>query len=289
MCIAFLGTNVGHKFPLVLALNRDEDPRRPTAPLHEWDYKGYRIIAGRDLESRGTWFGWSATTKQFAVLTNRRRKSESVQQVLDNRRRTSEEINLRKNTYTSRGILVCDVLRDGLDFPLAQQDHLYRPFNLLLGSLENGLMHVSEENVGLGGTLLDEEKVIVMTNSNDINPSWPKAVRGKQLFQQVINQVSGDETEESLAEKLLTTVLMDSKTFKIDEQPQDERDQGDYTAQLTASIFLPKNEVWHTRSSTVLIVDKANNATIIEWMHPTCQSTSNERVKTCVKVPRTLI
>jgi uncharacterized protein with NRDE domain len=286
MCIAFVATDVASgRFPLVLALNRDESPHRPTAKLHEWDFENCPLIAGRDLQSHGTWFGYSPQHLQFAVLTNRRRRSEEIQQVWQIRRHSSGYQTLPKGEkYTSRGLLVCDVLRDGIDFSASQSGRLYQPFNLLLGSADNGLLvHVSEENVSLGGKKLTEETVYAMTNAGEMNPPWPKAVRGKQLFRQVLSQEhSAKETAEGLAEQLFAQVLMDSKTFQLAEQPQEERAQGDDVARVTGSIFIPKNEVWHTLSSTVLVVDQNKTATIVEWTHPTCQSPNEGPTKTCI-------
>lgn len=54
--------------PLVLALNRDELLARPTAPVARWD--DAPIVAGRDLESGGTWFGVGA--RVIAGITNHR-------------------------------------------------------------------------------------------------------------------------------------------------------------------------------------------------------------------------
>lgn len=53
---------------LVLALNRDEYLARRTAPLARWD--DAPIVAGRDLESGGTWFGVGA--RVVAGITNHR-------------------------------------------------------------------------------------------------------------------------------------------------------------------------------------------------------------------------
>lgn len=285
MCIAFVATNVADgRFPLVLALNRDESPHRPTAKLHEWDNENYPLIAGRDLKSRGTWFSYNPKDARFAVLTNRRRRSEEVQHLWEARKQSSEYQPLPKSQdYTSRGLLVCDgVLLDGSDFSESQAGRLYRPFNLLLGSVENGLTHVSEDNVSTGGKKLTGENICAMTNADEVNPLWPKAVHGKDLFRSVLDEVAPEDSAEALAEELFARVLMDPKSFKLNEQPEDERAQGDEVARLTGSIFIPKNEAWHTLSSTVLVVDQNKKATIVEWTHPTCKRPNDKPIKTCI-------
>jgi uncharacterized protein with NRDE domain len=54
--------------PLILALNRDELLGRKTAPLSRWGDEP--LVAGRDLEAGGTWFGVGRTV--VAGLTNHR-------------------------------------------------------------------------------------------------------------------------------------------------------------------------------------------------------------------------
>ncbi|KAL3942099.1 MAG: hypothetical protein SGBAC_003636, partial [Bacillariaceae sp.] len=186
----------------------------------------------------------------------------------------------RGTNYKSRGLLVCDVLKDGYDFAKNQKGSSYRPFNLLLGSITDGLVHVSEDNVHHNGAKLTAESVYVMTNANNMNPPWPKAVRGKKLFEEVLNDISPESTAETIADKLFHVVLLDAKQFALSEQPDDERDQGDDVAQLTGSIFIPKNEVWHTLSSTVLIVDVNKVVTIVEWSHPLCRDGRDDPTKT---------
>ena len=303
MCITFAGINVANgRFPIVLALNRDENPFRETAPLSEWEYDGtYRIVGGQDLQSKGTWFGYSKEHQRFAVLTNRRRRSEMSQAAWEERRcRMDEEADqetrllsealaqIPNHTYKSRGLLVCDVIKDGYNFAENQKRSFYRPFNLLLGSAKDGLVHVSEDNMHENGSKLTGESVYVMTNADNINPPWPKAVRGKILFEKVLNGISAQDNSETIADILFERVLVDAKQFALSEQPEDEREQGDDVAQLTGSIFIPKNEVWHTLSSTVLIVDENQVATIVEWTHPTIRDgrdTPTRTVMTCHEKP----
>lgn len=274
MCIAFVATNAcDGNFPLIVALNRDESPHRPTAILHQWDHGDFSIIGGRDLESSGTWFGWSARHQRFAVLTNRRRSD------------VQRESQKSMSKYTSRGLLVCDVLRDGSTFFGRNQDQIYRPFNLLLGSVEEGITHISEDSISFGGEKV-EQNIAVVTNADSIDPNWPKARRGKELFQQILlNQSStSSKSVQELAETIYHKVLLDAKSFTLEEQPADERAQGDQVAQVTGSIFIPKNKYWHTLSSTVLIVDKNNNSSVIEWTHPTCNGPRVDATKTTMVV-----
>ena len=70
MCLILLGWKVHPEYPLIVAANRDEFHARPAAGAAFWpDQPG--ILAGRDLEARGTWMGVSRSGK-FSAVTNYR-------------------------------------------------------------------------------------------------------------------------------------------------------------------------------------------------------------------------
>ena len=154
MCLIVLGWRVHPELPLIVAANRDEFHARPAAAAAFWqDHPG--ILAGRDLEARGTWMGVSRTRK-FAAVTNYRGAREP---------RATE----------SRGALVSRFLANGSK-PAEYVDHvkttLYSGFNLLatdgdqLWWMSNretersGAPRRLEPGIyGLGNTLLDAPEV----------------------------------------------------------------------------------------------------------------------------------
>jgi uncharacterized protein with NRDE domain len=71
MCLVALAIDTHRRFPLVIAANRDEFFARPAARLAWWtpDRGGPAILAGRDLQSGGTWLGLTAEGR-LALLTN---------------------------------------------------------------------------------------------------------------------------------------------------------------------------------------------------------------------------
>jgi uncharacterized protein with NRDE domain len=70
MCLIVLAWRAHPDFPLVVAANRDEFHGRPADAAAFWtDHPG--ILAGRDLEARGTWMGVSRGGR-FAAVTNYR-------------------------------------------------------------------------------------------------------------------------------------------------------------------------------------------------------------------------
>lgn len=67
MCLVALAWKSHPRWRLVLAGNRDEAHLRPTAALAEWPDSG--LLAGRDLQSGGTWVGLGRDGR-VAVVTN---------------------------------------------------------------------------------------------------------------------------------------------------------------------------------------------------------------------------
>jgi uncharacterized protein with NRDE domain len=70
MCVVALSWADHPRWRLVLAGNRDEFHARPASPLARWKDHG-QLIAGRDLQSGGSWLGVSEHGR-LAVVTNLR-------------------------------------------------------------------------------------------------------------------------------------------------------------------------------------------------------------------------
>jgi uncharacterized protein with NRDE domain len=150
MCLIALGWRAHPEYPLVVAANRDEFHARPAARAAYWDDHP-QVLAGRDLEARGTWMGVSRGGK-FAAVTNYRGGAEP-------------------RAIESRGALVSRFLANGAS-PDAYIDdlkaNLYSGFNLLAAD-ENEMWWMSNRDgrprrlepgiYGLGNTLLDAPEV----------------------------------------------------------------------------------------------------------------------------------
>jgi uncharacterized protein with NRDE domain len=74
MCLILFAWQIRGRQPLIVAANRDEFHARPAAPAAFWEDQP-AILAGRDLEARGTWMGISRGGK-FAAVTNYRGGTE---------------------------------------------------------------------------------------------------------------------------------------------------------------------------------------------------------------------
>lgn len=70
MCLILVGWKTHRDYPLVVAANRDEFHARPATAAAFWPDQP-EILAGRDLQARGTWLG-IARNGRFASVTNYR-------------------------------------------------------------------------------------------------------------------------------------------------------------------------------------------------------------------------
>src|SRR5687768_7793067 len=116
MCLIVLGWRVHPELPLIVAANRDEFHARPAAPAAFWEDHP-SILAGRDLEARGTWMG-VYRSREFAAITKYRgatgpRAMESsvalVSSFLGNGARPGEYIeSLKAGLYSGFNLLATD-------------------------------------------------------------------------------------------------------------------------------------------------------------------------------------
>jgi uncharacterized protein with NRDE domain len=74
MCLIVLAWRRHPGYPLIVAANRDEFHGRAAAPAAFWA-DNPAILAGRDLEAKGTWMG-VARNGRFAAVTNYRGATE---------------------------------------------------------------------------------------------------------------------------------------------------------------------------------------------------------------------
>lgn len=143
MCLILVAWKVHPRFALVVAANRDEFHDRPAMRAGYWEEKP-EVLAGRDLQARGTWMGVSRGGR-FAAVTNYRGGTEP-------------------GAAESRGALVTRYL-EGIDVPeLAERRTAYSGFNLLasdgnelcwLSNRDGGPRRLAPGWYGLGNLLLD--------------------------------------------------------------------------------------------------------------------------------------
>jgi len=166
MCLILIAYRAHAAYPLVIAANRDEYYRRPTAQAAYWADHSH-VLAGRDLECMGTWLGVTRDGR-FAALTNFRDPRE------------------HKADAPSRGHLVSDFLVSNLD-PRTYLESIkdgasrYNGFNLLLGDADGVFCFSSRESAAQ-----ELPPGIHGLSNHLLNTPWPKVVRGKRRLQQTL-------------------------------------------------------------------------------------------------------
>ncbi|HTQ76433.1 MAG TPA: NRDE family protein [Burkholderiales bacterium] len=152
MCLILLAWRRDPAFPLVVAANRDEFHARPAARAGFWD-DAPAVLAGRDLEARGTWMGVSRSGR-FAAVTNFRGAREP-------------------RAVESRGALVAGFLLgdsspEGFVTSLESRKNGYSGFNLLacdggelwwLSNRDGAPRRLAPGVYGLANDLLDTPEV----------------------------------------------------------------------------------------------------------------------------------
>jgi uncharacterized protein with NRDE domain len=233
MCLIALAWQPDSRYHVVIAANRDERHDRPTAALGRWEGEP-SIIAGRDLESGGTWMGVTDDGR-FAAITNFR------------------ELSPPPPDAPSRGTIVADFLRSRLE-PQTWLDSLrerasgFAGFNLFAGTRDtlSFLSNRSEEAMTL-------EPGIYGLSNGPWGAGWPKVERAIDGMERAIDSES---TEEDLLD------LLRDRTGGMDDDLPD-TGVGPEMERFLSPIFI-RGDLYGTRSSTVLTIRKDRSVRIRE-------------------------
>jgi len=224
MCVLAFAWHAHPRWPLVLAGNRDELHARPAAPLARWSPED--VIAGRDLQSGGTWLG-VAEAGHFAVVTNLHGFGPPVPE------------------RASRGALVTRVLAGKATNPLPVALDAYNPFNLIVADPTRARFLTNRPKPGR--TLL--EPGVYGLSNGQLDEPWPKTVRLKSVLTDWLSD--GEHEPERLLDALGERTLPDV------ELPAGSRDP-------SSSPIFTSDPVYGTRCSTVVAIDDAGGGQIIE-------------------------
>jgi uncharacterized protein with NRDE domain len=227
MCLILFAYNAHPRYRLVLAANRDEFYKRPTAPLKYWEDHPH-ILGGRDLEQLGTWMGITRNGR-FAAITNYR-------SALTNR-----------HNAPSRGHLVADFLighQPVADYlqKIRRGAKQYSGFNLIVGDIK-GVHYYSNQNdrpvrlqpgiYGLSNHLLDTP--------------WPKLSQGKQALSSLLREKERIDTDQ------LIEILQDQQVPADDQLP--DTGIGLRLERILSPVFITSPD-YGTRSSSILLIDQ---------------------------------
>jgi len=242
MCLTVFALDHHPRYRLILAINRDEFFERPTAAAEFWP-EAPHVLAGRDLQRGGTWFGVS-TSGRLAAVTNFR------------------EPHGGKYHNKSRGMLVFDYLNgeeraeEYLERISADAD-CYGGFNLLLGDAGR-LFHFS--NRGNGSAAISPG--IHGLSNHLLDTPWPKVVTARQRLENLL------KSDDPQPEELLTLVS-DGSHFPDHLLP--DTGVGLERERMLSSLFILGDD-YGTRSTTILMIDRENRVTFLEQSYDRRQS-----------------
>ena len=134
MCTVIIYKNKKSLWPFIVSFNRDEFFSRKTLiPKRHWKKHSY-ILAGKDLEKGGTWFGINDHGLFICVSNRNKNKNKDV----------------KKNNLISRGQLVISLLKEK-NIIVAKNKILndikyenYNGFNLIISNYKNTFLYIHD-------------------------------------------------------------------------------------------------------------------------------------------------
>jgi uncharacterized protein with NRDE domain len=224
VCLVVFAQGERPDLPLVIAANRDEFLRRPTARAAFWgDAPG--LLAGRDLEAGGTWLGITRAGR-VAFLTNHR------------------DPPAHREGAPSRGALVSEFLKgqEGPEEFLGRKEEegqLYNGFHLVVGGL-----HELWYFTNTGGSPRRLSRGIHGLSNGPLDDPWPKTRRSVERFTRALEGSGLPAPEPFLSLLSDRTRATDSELPATGVPLPWER--------LLSAVFI-EGESYGTRSSTVLV------------------------------------
>ncbi|WP_439536707.1 NRDE family protein [Methyloversatilis sp.] len=233
MCLIALGWRVWPDMPLLVIANRDEFYHRPTVPLAFWP-DAPDVLAGRDLQSGGTWMGVTRDGR-FAALTNFRNPSA------------------QRADARSRGLLVSDFLTGQASGPeyadaLRRDGGDYNGFNLLLCDGAS-LVWIGHPGDGALDVRTLEPGLHAVSNHLPGTP-WPKLVRAMDGLSRMLG------SPDAAAAPGFDTLTDQAFAVLADATPADDADLPDTGVGIEwerrlSPVFISGDE-YGTRSGTIL-------------------------------------
>lgn len=235
MCLITFAYQQHPEYPLILVANRDEFYGRPTQDMDYWqDHSD--VLAGVDLEQKGTWLGINKAGKFTAVTNFREGKNK--------------EVNLKSRGHLTRHFLTQEISAETYLQELQTSGSQYGGFNLLLGD-HSGLYYCS--NKGAEPRRL-EPGIYGLSNAH-LDTRWPKVLQAKKLLQTRLE--SSDISIDALAGVLRSTL-----TAKDQDLP---RTGISYEWEKQLSSCFINAEGYGTRATTVLLQNTKGVIQLVEF------------------------
>lgn len=182
MCLIAIAHESHPDYPLLVAANRDEYYRRPTASAEFWE-EAPQLLAGRDLQAGGTWLGITSHGR-FAAITNHRNPPSTPAQP------------------RSRGMLTLDFLtgtRPAAVYleEVAAQGGEYAGFNLLLRD-HSGLYYFSNSE----GRIRQLEPGVYGLSNGLLDSGWPKQQQAAAVLEELLpGPVSHEQLQVAVSDR----------------------------------------------------------------------------------------
>lgn len=239
MCLIAFSLGQHPDYPLVVAANRDEFFRRPTAAMEWWqDTAGNPVLAGRDLLSGGTWL---AVTRrgEVAAVTNVREGSAEAGQA-------------------SRGELPLRALSESADDvarQLAEQQACYAGFNLIRLSTDSG-WYYSNRDAHPGRHL---HRGTYGLSNHLLQSPWPKLLKLRTAVAQLLAATPANASRQ--LHQSLIPLLQDTDPAPDRELP--DTGVGLETERFLSSPFIVGRD-YGTRATTVVSVSRGGEIRVTE-------------------------
>jgi uncharacterized protein with NRDE domain len=236
MCLILLAWHAHPDYPLIVAANRDEFFSRPTETARFWPAVP-KLLGGCDLQGGGTWLGLTRNGR-FAAVTNYREPENSGEDL----------------PSQTRGLLVSEFLQARHSPPdyladIAAKAAQYRAFNLICGTLDEGLWYYSnrarQANPPSGTRIAPG---IHGLSNNLLDIPWPKVADGTSAMKQVLHASQTAPDESALFQILQNPALSE------DERLPQTGISLEWERQLSATFVRAPH--YGTRSSTLLLCNR---------------------------------
>lgn len=247
MCLILFAYKAHPKYKLIVAANRDEFYKRETSPAAFWEDHP-RLLAGRDMQAKGTWMGVS-TNGRISMLTNYRDLTNIKSKAPTRGKLVSNflVLNSTPNTYL-----------DAID-PMAET---YNDFNLIIGTADDLWYYSNKER---RKTMLGSG--VYGLSNHLLNTPWPKVESGKKALN---NEIAHDEVN---TENLFAILKSD---FKAADNQLPDTGVGIELERMLSPMFI-KSPEYGTRCSTLLLVDNSNQLTFIERTYNTTDYSGTDK------------
>jgi uncharacterized protein with NRDE domain len=251
MCLVALALDQNRRFPLVIAANRDELFARPSERLAWWApyADSAPILAGRDLESGGTWMGLTASGR-LALVTNVRSSKPN------------------DPNAPSRGQIVPEWLaaREPVDrFWMRTALGGYNGFNMLAADFQLGECYWAANSEVHPRRL---ERGIYGLSNASLDTAWPKTEALKARLQELLH---ASPSFDAMCNGLFAA-LADRSTAPDVALP----DTGiplDLERQLSAAFVRLPEGAYGTRCSTLIVTERARRHLVTHVLERTFSAT----------------